>query len=281
MKNAINIILFLLLFTYSIDSFSQEKIEKSKKEIKQGSQNHDNHRRNKSHSSSASFESYDSFQNVIFRSVAQVFIFVTYYAAIGNYEGEDHLHSNLTNYPFYNGVSGNYENADSAFTSRRFLRFDLEDKLFYSNESLFGNHLKFKIRPFQYFYLQTDFFQIREFNKIHRDYSNLSLFAFNLCYDRIRFERFNFGWTLGFNYIGNEIMKAGFSYGLNTDIFIAKNVSFYSSMKWSLINDVPVNEFELMGKYHLRKCFLTLGYEHLKIGTPNYGFIAMGGGIYL
>ena len=281
MKKTINIILFLMLFNISFDSFSQEKIEKSKEEIKQGSKSHGNNKRNHSRASSASFENYDSFQNVIFRGVAQVFIFVTYYAAIGNYDGEAHLHSNLTNYPYDNGISGNYVNADSAFTSMRFLRFDLEDKFLYSNESLFGNHLKFKIRPFQYFYLQTDYFQLREFNKIHAEYSDLSLFAFNLCYDRIRFERFNFGWTLGLNYLGNDVRKAGFSYGLNAEIFIAKNISLYSSIKWSLINKVPVNEFELQGKYHLRKCFLSLGYEHIKIGSPNYDFIAMGGGIYL
>jgi len=281
MKNIISFILVLILFTVSFDCFSQEKIDKSKEELKRGTKSHDSNRRNHSRSSSESSENYDSFQNVIFRGAAQVFIFVTYYAAIGNYEGEDHLHSNLTNYPYYNGRSGNYVNADSAFNSRRFLRFDLEDKLLYSNENLYGNHLKFKIRPFQYFYLQTDFFQLREFGKIHSEYSDLSLFAFNLCYDRIRFERFDFGWTIGLNYIGNEVKKAGFSYGLNANLFIAKNISLYSSMKWSRINDVPVNEFELQGKYHLKKCFLSLGYEHLKIGSPNYDFIALGGGIYL
>lgn len=281
MKNTINIILLLMLFTISFDSFSQEKIEKSKQEVNQGSKNRDNNRRNHSHGSSASFENYDSFQNVIFRGIAQVFKFVTYYAAFGNYEGEDHLHSNLTTYPYYNGISGNYVNADSSYYSRRFLRFDLEERLLYSNESLFGNHLKLKIRPFQYFYLQTDYFHLREFSNIHREYSDLSLFAFNLCYDRIRFERFNFGWTLGLNYIGNDVKKTGFSYGLNVDLFIAKNVSFNSSMKWSLINDVYVNEFEIQGKYHIRKWFIMLGYEHLKIGSPNYDFIALGGGIYL
>ena len=281
MKNSIKIILLLMFFIISFDGFSQDKIEKSKNELKKNSKSTDRHSRNHSRNSSGSLGGDDSFGNLIVRGIAEGFMFITYYTAIGNYGGEDHLHSNLTNYPYYNGISGNYENADSVSIKIKFLRFDLEDKLLYCNENLFGNHLKFKIRPFQYFYLQTDFIQLSEFNRIRRDYSNLSLFAFNLCYDRIRFERINFGWTLGLNYLGNDVQKTGFSYGLNGDLFIAKNFSLYSSMKWCSINDEHVNVFEVQWKYHLRKCFITLGYEHLKIGSPNYDFISAGGGIYL
>ena len=84
MKNIISFILVLILFTVSFDCFSQEKIDKSKEELKRGTKSHDSNRRNHSRSSSESSENYDSFQNVIFRGAAQVFIFVTYYAAIGN-----------------------------------------------------------------------------------------------------------------------------------------------------------------------------------------------------
>jgi len=70
-------------------------------------------------------------------------------------------------------------------------------------------------------------------------------------------------------------------YGLNSDIFILKNFSVVSSMRWSFINANPVNEFELQGKYHRKNHFITVGYEHLKIGAPNFDFIAVGGGIYL
>ena len=45
-------------------------------------------------------------------------------------------------------------------------------------------------------------------------------------------------------------LKAGFSYGLHTDIFAIKNISFNSAMMWSKINGLPVNSFELRGKYH-------------------------------
>jgi hypothetical protein len=101
-----------------------------------------------------------------------------------------------------------------------------------------------------------------------------------VAYDRIRFKKFNLGWTLGATYVGNDVQKAGFSYGLHTDVFAIKNISFNSAMIWSRINGLPVNSFEIRGKYHKQNYFFALGYEHLKIATPNYNYMTFGAGIY-
>ena len=55
---------------------------------------------------------------------------------------------------------------------------------------------------------------------------------------------------------------------------------FNSAMMWSRINGLPVNSFELRGKYHKKNYFFSLGYEHLKIASPNYNFVTLGTGIY-
>lgn len=264
----------LFLINLSINGYSQSKIDKSKEELKKGreSNNTENHT-----SSSSDDNSSDSFFAEI---AAKIFLYVTYYSFIGNYADEYHLQSNLTQYPYYNNLSGNYESPDSIPAPTKIMRLDLENKLLVGTPELYGNHFKTKFRPFQFFYLQVDYFQLLEYSKIVKSYSNLSLFNFNFCYDRIRFEKFNLGWTLGANYIGNDVKKAGISCGLNTDIFLRKTISLYSSMKWGLINDVPVNEFEIQCKYHRKKYFYSLGYEHLKIASPTYDFISIGAGIY-
>ena len=275
-------IVLLIFFTFSTNGFSQNQIEKSKKEIVKGSLKNDHIRSKQNHSSSSHFVHDGSFESMIISGIMQGFLFVTYYAIIGNYSAENHLYNNLSNYPYCDkSISGNYESANTDPPSGKIFRVDLADQFLYNNESLYGNHLKFKIRPFQYFYLQADYFRLTEKNRTFNEYSDLSLFNFNLCYDRIRLEKFNMGWTLGCNYIGSDVMKAGFSYGLNTELFVTKNFSLNGSAKWSLINQAHVNEFEFQGKYHLKRCFLSLGYEHLIIGAPTYDFISMGGGIYL
>ncbi len=212
--------------------------------------------------------------------MAQIFLYVTYYTVIGNYAYESHLHNNLTKYPYYNYSSGNYEKRDSFFYSKRRARLDLEDLFLFGRNDFWGNHFKAKIRPFHYFYFQTDYFQLVEKSKTENINSSLSIFNFNICYDRLRFDRFNFGWIVGVNYIGNDVQKAGFSYGLNTDIFLFKTLSLNGSARWSSVNGHPVNEYEIHLKHHIKRFYISLGYEHLKIASPTYNFASVGGGIY-
>ena len=281
MKNGIQIILLILFLTVPWNGFAQNKIETSKAQIKSGSGGSGHHKGGESRTYSAN-EGNDYASGCLSADgIIHILWLVTYYALIGDYEYEEHLHSNLSGYPFYNGKSGNYESVNANPSPTRYLRFDLENSFLYSNERLNGNHARLRIRPLQYFFIQGNYFGLKEYDKLNPNYARLDLFNFNLCYDRIRFENFNLGWSLGVNYIGNEVNKAGFSYGLNAGLFLAKHLSFYSSVKWSEINEFPVFEFEIQCKYHICRFFVSLGFEHLLIGTPNYDFISSGAGIYL
>lgn len=267
--------LALLIFSFTTAS-AQNKLEKSKSELNSGSKNSSG-----SSSSKPSGESSDEDDIGFF---GELFIYMTFgifkYGFIGDYNNEDHLDSNLTPYPFYNGKSGNYENADTDTVQKIRSRIDIENKFIYNNSRLLGNHLEVKARPFQYFYVQADYRELFEFNKVHNTTNNLSLLHLNLAYDRIRLEKFNLGWNLGVSYIGNEVNKFGFSYGLSADYFMTNQISFSGSQQWSRMNGLPVNALELQSKYHKRNYFFTLGYERLKIATPTYNFITIGGGIY-
>ena len=272
MKNTLLVILLSLTLQ---NSFSQ-KIDKSKDELKSGNSS------NSSSSSSSSNSGRNSSSNDF--GLAGLFVegllYVSFYSTIGDYRSENHLYNPLSKYPYFDGDSGNFQKENDSIQYGNLMRFDVENHFLYSNNNSFGNHLKAKFRPFQYFYIQGDYRELIEKNAITNNYSNLSLFQFNVAYDRIRFKKFNLGWTLGATYVGNDVQKAGFSYGLHTDVFAIKNISFNSAMIWSKINGLPVNSFELRGKYHKKNYFFSLGYEHLKIASPNYNFVTLGTGIY-
>ena len=193
----------------------------------------------------------------------------------------NHLKNPLAKYHYFVGESVNLQKQNDSIQYGNLMRLDVENHFLYSNNNLFGNHLKAKFRPFQYFYIQGDYRELIEKNAFTNKYSNLSLFQFNVAYDRIRFKKFNLGWTLGATYVGNDVQKAGFSYGLHTDVFAIKNISFNSAMIWSKIDGLPVNSFEIRAKYHKKNYFFTFGYEYLKIAAPNYNFITIGTGVYL
>ena len=272
--------LLLILFTFSSSLYAQ-KIDKSKDELK--SRKEDNRPPLPTEPvyqtpPSTVRESNDSFG--IGGFFVKLGFYLTAYTSIGDYKNEDHLYNPLSPYPYFNGKSGNYEKIDDESVLKKQLRFDIENHFLYSNNASFGNHLKGKFRPFQYFYLQTDYRTLIENDKFSKTTSNLSLFQFNFGYDRLRFEKFNLGWTLGATYIANDINKAGFSYGLNTDIFAFKKVSFNSAMIWSKINGLPVNSFEFRGKYHQKNHFFSMGYENLRIASPSYNYATFGLGYY-
>jgi len=277
MRRFIAVLFITLSLFCSFNGLSQTKVDKSKDELKKGSSDKKDNSSSRTSTSSDDSESTDGFFAEL---AARIFVYVTYYSFIGNYNAEDHLYNDISNYPYYRAGSGNYVAYYSLSADYKRFRLDVDNDLLLRNDNLFGNHLKAKIRPSKYIYFQTDYFQLFEYDRFSKNYSSLSLFNFTLCYDRLRFQRFNLGWVLGVNYVANDVQKAGFSYGMNTDFFFPQNVSLYSSIKYSSINGIPVNEFEVKIKHHHKRFFYSIGYEFLKIGTPTYHFASLGGGIY-
>jgi hypothetical protein len=266
------------------NTYSQDKIDKSKKALTESEGVKNTNSGSSSSRSSSGSDDGESFGESI---VAEVVVFVfqytlgaAWFGIFGSYEDEDHLSNDLTKYPYNDTEAGNYYNPEFGEGSIYEFRVDVKDKFLYSSNYLFANHLETKVRPFQYFYLKADYYQLYEYQRVTNTSDNLSLFYFNFAYDRLRFNRFNLGWTVGASYVANGINKAGFSYGLNTEFFLKKHISFMAGAKWSRINSQPVNAYEFESRWHKKNFYLTAGFEHLKIAQPNYNFITIGGGIY-
>ena len=262
---------------------AQEKIDKSKRALteSEGVKSSDSTSSSSSSSSSDDDTGFgESLAGEIIFVLFQYTLGAAWLGAVGSYENEDHLSNDLTRYPYHDPESGNYYNPEFGEESVYVFRIDVKDRDLYSSNDLIGNHLEAKIRPFQYFYLKADYYQIYEFQKLAGTSDNLSLFYFNFAYDRLRFNRFNLGWTLGASYVGSGVNKAGFSYGLNAEYFLKKNISFLAGAKWSHINAQPVHAYEFESRWHRKNFYVTAGFEHLKIASPNYNFITLGAGIY-
>lgn len=270
--------IFLLLFFYfMVDVSAQGKVEQSKKELNQ--QQEVDRLRSAAQTAqagqpSARFDSADDDKNPVAVLILKIVFGVAYYSLIGDYKHEEHLYSTLTPYPYHDGKSGNYSDS----LRNQFGRLDISNSIMTDFGSVQANHLKIKERPFRYFFVQGDWRQLREARSGIPD-DGLALFHLQLCYDRIRFSRFNLGWHIGASYVASGVNKAGFSYGLSADYFLKRNLSFGASATWSEINAQPVNTYELYGRYHIGRYFFAAGYERMKIATPVYGFFGIGAGV--
>lgn len=275
MKKTVLYCICLAFFCFS--TTAQNKLDKSKKELteKEAVKNTNSKTSSSSSSSSGDFnDEYGIFETIFNYTLGGVWL-----GLVGSYENEDHLYNALSLSPYTKPGMGNYFDDEFVEIPHAGFRIDIKDKFIYSNSSLFGNHLDAKIRPSRYFYLKADYYQLLEM-PLQDDTNNLSLFYFNFAYDRIRFERFNLGWTLGASYVGSGVDKGGFSYGLNAEYFLKKPLSFSAAAKWSHINGHSVNAYEAEARVHRKSMFITLGIEHLKIASPTYTFATVGAGIY-
>jgi hypothetical protein len=270
-------VLVVLCSSMSTSCYAQNKIDKSKKELTEKEAIKSNQSTSSSSRSSIDVDEAGPLVEIL----GYVFLGFFKYGMIGDYENENHLYNTLSSYPYCNQTIGNYKEVTADSLHQKFFRLDIKDHFLYSDKNLYGNHMTVKLRAAQYLHLQTDFFQVYEFQKIEKTSDCLALYYFNLGYDRIRAERFNFGWTLGASYVGGEIKKAGFSYGLHAEYFMNQKVSFGIDSKWSKISSQPVNSLGIDGKFHKKNYFIAIGYQYLKIATPTYNFVSLGGGIYL
>jgi hypothetical protein len=270
-----------LAFFFVINiSFGQGKINQSKRELTEDSA--------VTTSTSHNNSGRDDYDNGILETFFVDVFFMALQATFFGTQYEDHLSNKMTPYPYYGDFSsGNFEEMgrrDSITVegrkSKDYFRVDVEENLLFNSQQLYGNYFEIKVRPTRHFYLQADLHQIQERTNFDTSNSSLSLYYFNFGYDRIRTGRFNLGWTLGASYIANNVRKGGISFGLDTDVFLGKQISLAASTKWSAINSRPVNVFEIQGRYHLNRFMVSLGYDYVKIGTPTYKFLKVGGGIY-
>lgn len=274
-RNCLRICLLFLTCFYVGNSYSQN-LDTSKTELNKGQQNKNPYINNQNNIRKSNSSFGQQLRNTIIGNI----LLYSAVKMVGNYSKEDQLHNPLSKYPYRNPLNGNYSKPRSENTHKN-IRFDIEDNFLFSNGTLYGNHLKAKLRPFHYFYFQSEMFQLFEYNNMKRSHDHLLLYNIDFCYDRIRLERFNFGFTIGANYVANEVKKGGVVFGLNIEFFILKPISVYSSIKGSHVYGQPVNSFELQGKYHLKNFYLSFGYQHLKIATPTYDFASLGLGVYL
>lgn len=278
MKKIISAILVLTLI-YSPPILSQGKIKKSKRELKAVRQESRGFSASSVNTEPSNDINYgQTLEEYIVGLLATGVVITTFYSTIGNYKGENHLHSLLSAYPYANGAGGNYVALHQDTIGRKF-RIDLENSAMIIDKNLWGNHLKVKIRPLPYFYLQTDYVQLTEYMNEKEKNDYLSLFGFNIGYDRLKFNKINFGWTLGMNYVGSGVKKAGFTYGAQVEWFLPCKISLYGSGRFSQVNHEPLNAVELKIRYHIERWYATCGYEFHQIASPQYHFGTLGLGL--
>lgn len=263
-----------LILALTSGSSGQGKLNSSKSELKSGGVSSGRTYRSE-------YRPGYHYNDVFYPLLVEGFLYITYYSMVGNYSSEEHLKNEITPYPYFDGKSGNYIEMDDTPKLLKPIRVDIENNFMIGDDNVLGNRLNIGFRPFKYAFIQADYLQLAELDNSKTQLSRLSIFNFDICYDRLRLRRFNLGWSVGITYVANDVNMAGIAFGLNSAAFIGNNLSINGKARWSTINSNPVNQFDINLKYHFGWYYASIGYENLQIASPTYNFFTVGFGVYL
>ncbi len=275
MKTLHHLFIWLLIIAFtSQNAFGQGKLEEVKSEAEKPKTEETTNQTKSSGKAKVGLPSANFFEAVI---IPLVF---TYYVVIGDYSEEEHLHNIVSAFPYHTSSCGNYTPLalyDSTYSNAR---VDFMENVLLAPD-LYANHLKIRIRPTHVFYLQIDYIELLEPRLRESGFDNLSVFNFNLCYDRFRLKNVNLGWTLGMNMIGTDPVRAGFTYGLSLEYFTPWQISLLASMRGSKINSRPLDQLEVYARYSVGRFMITAGYEHIRLYSLGQNFVGLGFNFYL
>ncbi|GAA4275407.1 hypothetical protein [Aquimarina mytili] len=275
----IALIIFLVFSTPTIN-YSQGKLEKAEESLsKKEHQRSGNRSRSRSTNSNDSEDYQDNFlvEELGFLLV-EACLYSTYYIAIESPMEKEFRGSTaaITKYPYLNANKGNYAYERGEDTG--LFRTSFSNRFIIENPKITGNHFNLDIRFLRRMGFEADYLQLWEENTNFGN-NSLAIFTFMAKYHRIRTEKFNAWWGLGTTYIAREVEELGFAYGLGAEFFFTKPFSLETNFNQTFINKETVNKFNILLNYHVNRYKISGGYEHLKIGHPNFSTFSVGLGI--
>ncbi|MDY8134956.1 hypothetical protein [Aquimarina sp. 2201CG5-10] len=272
-RTVIIITLFFLGFNFN---YGQGKLEKAEKSLTKKERSSS---RSESRSSGNSYDSGDSFWLEVFGPLfLDVFLITTYGTFIETPIEQEHSAStaSITKYPYYNSKKGNYSYEWGDDT--QMARATITNRFIAENGKLYGNHLNLDIRFLKRISVEADYLQLWEENTNFGD-NSLAIYSFLAKYHRVRTERFDAWWGIGATYIGGEVEQLGFTYGAGAELFFAKPLSVEVNFNQTFIESETVNKFNALLNYHAGRFKFSGGYEHLKIGAPDFSMFSAGVGV--
>ena len=210
--------------------------------------------------------------------IAQAFFYVGYYTLIGPSDEEEPINNSaLTKYPYNNANKGNYTySLDENYST---FRTEFTGRYISESNSLKGMHLNAEMRFAKRIGVDLDYHQLWEKNP---DLGNDHLALYNVMakYYRVRTEKIELYWGIGTTYVDGEVDRIGLSYGVGSEFFFAKPLSFETNFSQAFINSETINKFNVLLNYHIDQYKVLGGYEYIKIGSERFSSITLGVGVF-
>lgn len=252
----------LVLCSFSFCAVAQGKLNQAKSDLSSKSSS-------RSSSSSDSRSSADDDDEGIFDSFfTEFFFYLSYGTLFGEMESR-----NLTSYPYASGTFGEYHAYEDVNTAAKRSQFIISNTVVWHESNFYGNDLQLNYRMTPLLGIQASHLHFFERGL---DNTDLGMSSLMLNYYRIREKHVTGYWGIGGTYLGSGIDDFGFSYQVGLDIYPVKPFSIGLLWKQTFVNSSAVDEFSILGKYHMKKTAIQAGFKYYELGTVSLPSAALG-----
>ncbi|MFC2109830.1 hypothetical protein ACFLSU_04570 [Bacteroidota bacterium] len=265
------LVCFFIFFV--ANTYAQNKLDSAKKSIKTS--------KTKTRGSNVPIHTSheNAFSSMFAEALAHVFLYTTYGVLVdfGELESERHHNALLTKYPYFENSKGDFN--FTANKNQKTSRFVFANKFLKLSQRIKGNYLNGKLQFSKKFSVTGDFLYLNEnnFRGLESAYSHLS---FLVNYHRVRTEKLNLWYGIGYRYVGSGVNKSGFSYQIGSQYFFAKPLSVDVTYLGAIVNESSIGHFQTNLNYHIKNKFVSVGLTNFKLGSEKFNGIAIGLGIY-
>lgn len=272
------LVLSILFTLFSFCSFSQEgKLDKAKESLK-SSNSSTNVVKTSSKSSKTSSTAANNTSTGIENPFARIVWYVAAYTVYGvvfesPWEMKGRMSTaEIAHYPYEKPSHGNFIYTNT--TNYNITRFDFYNHFLIESKNLYGNDIGVDFKFLKRFALDINYTTFSENVNNKRD--SFNMFSTLLKYHRIRTQRFDAWFGLGFRHVFNDVKETRFLMGFGGEIFIAKPISLVASHKWATVNRESVRNTKLLLKYNINNYRISSGYEHYKLGVSKINAFSIG-----
>ena len=272
------LVLILLFTSICYNGNCQEgKLKEAKKSLKTTNSS-GNPRTTSKKSTKPSSNSTNNFDNGIENPFVRIVWYVAAYTFYGfaiesPWEMKGRMSdAEISNYPYKESKYGNF--VYTGATNYNITRFDVYNHFLIENNHLYGNDFGVDFKFLKRFSLDVNYTTFSE--KVNGKTDSFNMFSTLLKYHRIRTQRFDAWFGLGFRHVFNDVKETRFLMGFGGEVFIAKPISLVASHKWATVNSQSVKNTRLLLKYHIKNYRIAAGYEYYKLGVSKINAFSIG-----
>lgn len=268
------VIVFLCSCFHSLPQ--EDKLKKAKASLKSSSSGNSRTTvvKNSKSSKTSRANSVGDFENPFARAVwyiAAYSVYGVFFESPWEMNGKMHA-AEISSYPYKTPTYGNFIYTNT--TDYNITRFDVYNRFLIASKNLYGNDIGVDFRFLKRFAIDVNYTTFLEKGKGKSD--SFAMFSSLLKYHRIRTQRFDAWFGVGFRHIFNDVKETRFLLGFGGEVFFSKPISLVASHKWATVNSQSVRNTRLLLKYHLKNYRISSGYEHYKLGVSNINSFSFG-----